>query len=99
AGDKRRPDRHPRRGVARSPPGEGLPGYGCVGRISPLERHIRRMGHEGPAFALIERSEQEADALVRRIRPAHDAPAATAQARLGVAPPPPPAARRAPRTV
>jgi hypothetical protein len=43
------------------------------------------MGHEGPAFALIERSEQEADALVRRIRPAHDALAATAQARLGLA--------------
>src|SRR4051812_50037729 len=43
------------------------------------------MGHEGPAFALIERSEQQADALVRRIRPAHDALAATAQARLGLA--------------
>jgi hypothetical protein len=42
------------------------------------------MGHEGPAFALIERSEQQAEALVRRLRPAHDTLAAKAQARLGL---------------
>src|SRR5438067_382886 len=35
------------------------------------------MGHEGPAFALIERSEEAAEALVRRLLPA--------QARLGLA--------------
>ena len=43
------------------------------------------MGHEGPAFALLERSEETADALLARRRPAHAALAGTAQARLGLA--------------
>jgi len=53
------------------------------------------MGHEGPAFALLERSEQETDALVRRLRPAHEAVAGTAQARLGLAELPAPVDRLA----
>ncbi|MFN2645634.1 MAG: BcsE family c-di-GMP-binding protein [Burkholderiales bacterium] len=42
------------------------------------------MGHEGPAFALVERSEEAADALVRRLRPAHEGLAEPAQPRLGL---------------
>jgi len=53
------------------------------------------MGHEGPAFALIERSEQAAEALVRRIRPAHDAMTGAAQAQLGLSELPVPVARLA----
>ena len=41
------------------------------------------MGHEAPAFALLEQSEQAAHAVVRSLLPAHGPVGAPAQARLG----------------
>src|SRR5947207_12445393 len=43
------------------------------------------VGHEAPAFALLEQSEQTASAVVRSLLPAHAALGAAAQARLGLA--------------
>ena len=42
------------------------------------------MGHEAPAFALLEQSEQAAHAVVRSLLPAHGPVGAAAQARLGL---------------
>jgi len=43
------------------------------------------VGHEAPAFALLEQSEQAANAVVRSLLPAHAPLGAAAQARLGLA--------------
>jgi GIL domain-containing protein len=57
------------------------------------------MGHEGPAFALVERAEETADALVRRLRPAHEGLAEPAHPRLGLEELPPRIDRLAPGMV
>jgi len=57
------------------------------------------VGHEAPAFALLEQSEQAANAVVRSLLPAHAGPGAVAHARLGLAELPPRLDRLAPGMV